>query len=312
MVHHNVQPVDRKAYVTVMVAATMLNTYFIEEVLQLLNQLCPGCLTLKQKGDTKKADGTTIKATCKYCSVTHESNIKAPRETLTQDFWDFEPDNHPPQSFVPKKILSAYQGLSIASKGNSGLLDIHRLSALAGCGRLPVCKWTVPWAKQLRFKAAKDLRPAHSFINAAKQDSVDNLSGTLDATALGKEPCIGTSGHFKILYSGKSRETKQNENIYEFVHNPEVRAFKTIVLDTYSQTTERSYKQRSTLNSQGNAPINGGTISINQKILGAKIGVNPGQPNPNSRCFHCTKEWRYYCRLLLQQVCLWCCKCYLT
>ncbi|KAF0893353.1 hypothetical protein E2562_024177 [Oryza meyeriana var. granulata] len=53
------------------------------------------------------------------------------------------------------------------------------------------------------FSEACFSRPAHSFINAAKQDSVDNLSGTLDAIAWGKEPCTGTSGPFKILYSGK-------------------------------------------------------------------------------------------------------------
>lgn len=46
-------------------------------------------------------------------------------------------------------------------------------------------------------------RPAHSFINAAKQCSVDNLCGTLDAIAWGKEPSIGTSGSFKLMYSGK-------------------------------------------------------------------------------------------------------------
>jgi DNA-directed RNA polymerase beta' subunit len=34
-------------------AATVHNSYFIEEVVQLLNQICPGCLTLKQNGDTK-------------------------------------------------------------------------------------------------------------------------------------------------------------------------------------------------------------------------------------------------------------------
>ncbi len=32
---------------------------------------------------------------------------------------------------------------------------------------------------------------------------MDNLSGALDAIAWGKEPCAGTSGPFKVLYSGK-------------------------------------------------------------------------------------------------------------
>ncbi|KAF0905807.1 hypothetical protein E2562_008857 [Oryza meyeriana var. granulata] len=143
-------------------------------------------------------------------------------------------------------------------------------TALTGCGRLPVCKWAIPWAKS-RFKAAKDLRPAHSFINAAKRDSVDNLSGTLDAIAWGKEPCIGTSGSFKILYSGKSHETKQNENIYDFLHNPEVQAFEKNFMYTYGQRTGETSKQRSVLNSEGNATINGGAISVNQKFLDANV-----------------------------------------
>uniref|UniRef100_A0A0E0DHF6 DNA-directed RNA polymerase subunit n=1 Tax=Oryza meridionalis TaxID=40149 RepID=A0A0E0DHF6_9ORYZ len=146
-------------------------------------------------------------------------------------------------------------------------------TALTGCGRLPICEWAVPWAKQSRFKAAKDLRPAHSFINAAKRDSVDNLSGTLDAIAWGKEPCTGSSGPFKILYSGKSHETKQNEHIYDFLHNPEVQALEKNVMDTYRKRTEKTSKRRSVLNSEGNATINGGAISVNQKFLNAKVGI---------------------------------------
>jgi hypothetical protein len=46
-------------------------------------------------------------------------------------------------------------------------------------------------------------RPAQSFINAAKQCSVDNLCGSLDAVAWGKEPFNGTSGPFEIMHSGK-------------------------------------------------------------------------------------------------------------
>uniref|UniRef100_A0A0E0M4C3 DNA-directed RNA polymerase subunit n=1 Tax=Oryza punctata TaxID=4537 RepID=A0A0E0M4C3_ORYPU len=146
-------------------------------------------------------------------------------------------------------------------------------TALTGCGRLLVYKWSVPWAKQSRFKATKGLRPAHSFINAAKRDSVDNLSGTLDAIAWGKEPCAGTSGPFKILYSGKSHKTKQNENIYDFLHNPEVQALEKNFMDTYKQRTEKPSKQRSAFNSKGNATINGGTISVNQKFLDSKVGI---------------------------------------
>lgn len=32
---------------------------------------------------------------------------------------------------------------------------------------------------------------------------MDNLCGTVDAMAWGKEPSTGTSGPFKIIYSGK-------------------------------------------------------------------------------------------------------------
>lgn len=46
-------------------------------------------------------------------------------------------------------------------------------------------------------------RPAQSFIDAAKQCSVDNLCGSLDAIAWGKEPFNGTSGPFEIMHSGK-------------------------------------------------------------------------------------------------------------
>lgn len=46
-------------------------------------------------------------------------------------------------------------------------------------------------------------RPVQSFINAAKQCSVDNLCGSLDAIAWGKEPFNGTSGPFEIMHSGK-------------------------------------------------------------------------------------------------------------
>uniref|UniRef100_A0A0E0B6C3 DNA-directed RNA polymerase n=1 Tax=Oryza glumipatula TaxID=40148 RepID=A0A0E0B6C3_9ORYZ len=116
-------------------------------------------------------------------------------------------------------------------------------------------------------------RPAYSFINAAKRDSVDNLSGALDAIAWGKEPCAGTSGPFKVLYSGKSQKTKQNKNIYDFLHNPEVQALEKNFMDTYKQRTEKPSKQRSAFSSKGNATINGGTISVNQKFLDSKVGI---------------------------------------
>lgn len=34
-------------------AATVHNPYFSEDVVQLLNQICPGCLSPKQNRDTK-------------------------------------------------------------------------------------------------------------------------------------------------------------------------------------------------------------------------------------------------------------------
>ncbi|XP_015696685.1 DNA-directed RNA polymerase IV subunit 1-like [Oryza brachyantha] len=123
------------------------------------------------------------------------------------------------------------------------------------------------------FSEACFSRPAHSFINAAKQDSVDNLSGTLDAIAWGKEPCVGTSGPFKILYSGKSLETKQNENIYDFLHNPDVQAIEKSFMDTYRQRTEKTSKQRSSFKSEDNGTITGGAISVIQEFLDAKVGI---------------------------------------
>ncbi|URE25021.1 DNA-directed RNA polymerase [Musa troglodytarum] len=45
--------------------------------------------------------------------------------------------------------------------------------------------------------------PVNCFVNAAKQGSMDHLSGTLDAVAWGKEAPIGTGGPFEIVYSGK-------------------------------------------------------------------------------------------------------------
>ncbi|KAG8065878.1 hypothetical protein GUJ93_ZPchr0004g40059 [Zizania palustris] len=120
------------------------------------------------------------------------------------------------------------------------------------------------------FSEACFSRPAPSFINSAKRHSVDNLCGTLDAIAWGKEPCTGTSGPFKIIYSGKSHETKQNENIYNFLRNPEVQAFERNSMDTCRQRTENFFKQRSTLSFEGNA---GHTMSVNQKLLDAKVGI---------------------------------------
>ncbi|KAM0862551.1 hypothetical protein ACQ4PT_045199 [Festuca glaucescens] len=97
------------------------------------------------------------------------------------------------------------------------------------------------------FSEACFSRPAQSFINAAKQCSVDNLCGTVDAMAWGKEPFAGTSGPFEIIYSGKAHEPLQNENIYDILHNAEVR----------------------------DAAISngGGTISEEQDFLSARVGT---------------------------------------
>lgn len=123
------------------------------------------------------------------------------------------------------------------------------------------------------FSEACFSRPAHSFINAAKQCSVDNLCGTLDAIAWGKEPSIGTSGSFKLMYSGKSHEPIQNENIYDFLHNPEVRGLEKNCMDTCSQSSENASKRWSACKSEGNAFCNGGAISVNQKFLDAEVGI---------------------------------------
>ncbi|EMS66983.1 DNA-directed RNA polymerase D subunit 1 [Triticum urartu] len=92
-------------------------------------------------------------------------------------------------------------------------------------------------------------RPAHTFINAAKQSSVDNLCGTVDAMAWGKEPSTGTSGPFKIIYSGKAHAPIPNENIYDFLNSPEVRQ------------------------APGEAFLNGSTISVEQDFLVAAVGI---------------------------------------
>ncbi|XP_037488203.1 DNA-directed RNA polymerase IV subunit 1-like [Triticum dicoccoides] len=99
------------------------------------------------------------------------------------------------------------------------------------------------------FSEACFSRPAHTFINAAKQSSVDNLCGTVDAMTWGKEPSTGTSGPFKIIYSGKAHAPIPNENIYDFLNSPEVRQ------------------------APGEAFLNGSTISVEQDFLVAAVGI---------------------------------------
>ncbi|KAI5021955.1 hypothetical protein ZWY2020_058685 [Hordeum vulgare] len=99
------------------------------------------------------------------------------------------------------------------------------------------------------FSEACFSRPAHTFINAAKKSTVDNLCGTVDAMAWGKEPSTGTSGPFRIMYSGKAHAPIPNENIYDFLHSPEVRQ------------------------APGDAFLNGSTISVEQDFLVATVGI---------------------------------------
>ncbi|TVU35011.1 hypothetical protein EJB05_16875, partial [Eragrostis curvula] len=123
------------------------------------------------------------------------------------------------------------------------------------------------------FSEACFSRPAQSFINAAKHSSVDNLCGSLDAIAWGKEPFNGTSGPFEILYSRKSHEPKQKQSIYDFLCNPEVGNSEKDCMDTCKQSTENDSRWRLACKSNDSAIVNGGTISIDQDLLHAKVGI---------------------------------------
>ncbi|CAL9113522.1 unnamed protein product, partial [Musa acuminata var. zebrina] len=61
--------------------------------------------------------------------------------------------------------------------------------------------------------------PVNCFVNAAKQGSMDHLSGTLDAVAWGKEAPSGTGGPFEIVYSGKVHNLTRGEGIYKNLHS---------------------------------------------------------------------------------------------
>ncbi|XP_039826361.1 DNA-directed RNA polymerase IV subunit 1-like isoform X3 [Panicum virgatum] len=123
------------------------------------------------------------------------------------------------------------------------------------------------------FSEACFSRPAQSFINAAKQCSVDNLCGSLDAIAWGKEPFNGTSGPFEIMHVGKPHEPEENESIYGFLCDPEVRNFEKNHMDTCRHSTENSLRCRLACKYKGNATINGGDITIDQGFLQAKVGI---------------------------------------
>lgn len=45
--------------------------------------------------------------------------------------------------------------------------------------------------------------PATTFVAAAKERSVDGLRGSLDSISWGKEPSIGSGGHFDLIFSVK-------------------------------------------------------------------------------------------------------------
>ncbi|KAI3925704.1 hypothetical protein MKX01_003263 [Papaver californicum] len=53
------------------------------------------------------------------------------------------------------------------------------------------------------FNQACFNRPLFNFVQAAKDEAKDDLSGTLDAVAWGKKVPIGTGGNFEIIYSRK-------------------------------------------------------------------------------------------------------------
>ncbi|XP_025823410.1 DNA-directed RNA polymerase IV subunit 1 isoform X4 [Panicum hallii] len=123
------------------------------------------------------------------------------------------------------------------------------------------------------FSEACFSRPAQSFINAAKQCSVDNLCGSLDAIAWGKEPFNGTSGPFEIMHVGKPHKPEENESIYGFLCNPEVQNFEKNCLDSCRHSTENASRCRLACKSKGSATINGGNITIDHGFLHAKVGI---------------------------------------
>ncbi|XP_073001683.1 DNA-directed RNA polymerase IV subunit 1 isoform X2 [Typha latifolia] len=69
------------------------------------------------------------------------------------------------------------------------------------------------------FNQACFSSPGSCFVNASKQGSVDDLRGTLDAVAWGKEAPVGTAGSFEIIYSGKDPQSEGVKSVYSFLHN---------------------------------------------------------------------------------------------
>ncbi|XBJ22063.1 hypothetical protein VPH35_000504 [Triticum aestivum] len=105
----------------------VFNPYTVEEAVQLLNQICPSCHTPKKNRYSKRSDGATSQATCKYCSgsrINLNFNRTLPlwnrisvtaevvgrvTDKLPQDYWDFLPHRHPSQSNITKILISPSQ-----------------------------------------------------------------------------------------------------------------------------------------------------------------------------------------------------------
>ncbi|URE25024.1 DNA-directed RNA polymerase [Musa troglodytarum] len=88
--------------------------------------------------------------------------------------------------------------------------------------------------------------PVNCFVNAAKQGSMDHLSGTLDAVAWGKEAPIGTGGPFEIVYSGKVHNLIRGEGIYKNLHSikAELQQGDSEVRIAANQTVPAKWKQQ--------------------------------------------------------------------
>ncbi|KAF3340174.1 DNA-directed RNA polymerase IV subunit 1 [Carex littledalei] len=60
--------------------------------------------------------------------------------------------------------------------------------------------------------------PATTFVTAAKERSVDGLRGSLDSVSWGKEPSIGSGGHFDLIFPVKEDEPKEYDDMYKFLN----------------------------------------------------------------------------------------------
>ncbi|XWS48985.1 hypothetical protein CRYUN_Cryun13aG0124700 [Craigia yunnanensis] len=69
------------------------------------------------------------------------------------------------------------------------------------------------------FMQACFSNPSASFVKAAKTGVTDDLQGTIDALAWGRIPCIGTGGHFDIVYSMKDQKLAEPVDVYKLLGN---------------------------------------------------------------------------------------------